>query len=170
MTRKFGSKKQKGDLLTQYFQSQKEIDKALDNFGPVDITKGYDAGWIAPDGKCFALNGTSGNFLHIQLADEIMKYYNFKKPEKLNDFANDYYLASERGFVKFHHDWVTYEGYDCVRTDRPVPLTKKHIEAIVKYGNACYGGDLLFGYNRKKLNVELFKNCSDFTFKQLFGL
>lgn len=169
-TMKFGSKIVKGDLLTQYLESQKKIDEDLKDFGPVNIEDGYDAGWIAPDGKCFALNGTTGNMLHLQLADEIMEYYHFKKPEKLKDFADDYYLAADKGFVKFHHDWVTYEGYDCVRTDKPVPLTKKQIEKIVKYGNACYGGDLLFGYSRKKLNVELFKNCSDYTLEQLFGL
>jgi hypothetical protein len=170
VTNQFGSKNSKGSLLDQYLESQKEIDNALDNFGPVNIEDGYDAGWIAPDGNVFALNGTTGNFLHIQLADELMEYYHFTKPESLKDFANDYYLAAYKGFVKFHHDWVTYEGYDCIRTEKPVPLTKKQIEAIVKYGNACYGGDLLFGYSRKKLNVELFKNCSDYTFEQMFGL
>lgn len=170
MAKEFGSKNTKGDLLTQYIESQNKIDEALDNFGPVNIEDGYDAGWIAPDGKCFALNGTTGNFLHIQLADELMEYYHFTKPENLKDFANDYYLAADKGFVKFHHDWITYEGYDCVRTDKPIPMTKKQIEAIVKYGNACYGGNLLFGYTRKKLNVELFKNCSDHTLEQLFGL
>lgn len=170
VTRQFGSKKQKGDLLTQYFQSQKEIDKALDNFGPVNIEDGYDAGFIAPDGKCFALNGTTGNFLHVQLADQIMEYYHFTKPEKLKDFANDYFIAADKGFVKFHHDWVTYEGYDCIRTDKPVPLTKKQIEAIVKYGNACHGGKLEFGYSKKLLEVEAFRNCSDQTFEMLFGL
>lgn len=169
-TKRFGSKNAKGDLLTQYLESQKKIDDELNDFKPVDITKGYDAGWIAPDGNVFALNGTTGNMLHIQLADELMEYYHFTKPENLKDFANDYYLAADKGFVKFHHDWITYEGYDCVRTDKPVPLTKKQIEAIVKYGKACYGGNLLFGYSRKKLNVELFENCSDYTLKQLFGI
>lgn len=170
VTRQFGSKKQKGDLLTQYLESQKKIDEALDNFGPVDITKGYDAGWIAPDGNVFALNGTTGNFLHVQLADQIMEYYHFKKPDNLKDFANDYFLAADKGFVKFHHKWVTYEGYDCIRTDKPVPLTKKQIEAIYKYGNACYNGYLEFGYTKKVLHVDLFKNCSDYTFEQMFSL
>jgi hypothetical protein len=164
----FGSKNSKGSLLDQYLESQKNIEDALDNFGPVNIEDCYDAGWIAPDGNVFALNGTTGNFLHIQLADELMEYYHFTKPESLNDYANDYYLAAYKGFVKFHHDWVTYEGYDCIRTDKPVPLTKKQIEAIAKYGNACYGGDLLFGYSKKKLNVELFKNSSDHTLEMLF--
>jgi hypothetical protein len=167
----FGSKKIVGnDMLTQWLNADKEIQKQLDDFAPVDITEGYDAGWIAPDGNVFALNGTTGNLLHIQLADEIMEYYHFTKPESFKDYANDYYLAADKGFVKFHHDWVTYEGYDCIRTEKPVPLTKKQIEAIVKYGNACYRGELLFGYSRKKLNVELFKNCSDYTLGQLFGL
>ena len=170
MAKEFGSKNAKGDLLTQYIESQNKINEALDNFGPVNIEDGYDAGWIAPDGKCFALNGTTGNYLHIQLADELMEYYHFTKPESLKDFSNDYYLAAYKGFVKFHHDWVTYEGYDCIRTDEPVPMTKKQIEAIVKYGNACYGGELLFGYNRKKLNVELFKNASDYTLRMIFGI
>lgn len=170
VTEQFGSKNSKGSLLDQYLESQKKIDEALDNFGPVDITKGYDAGWIAPDGNVFALNGTTGNFLHVQLADQIMEYYHFKKPDNLKDFANDYFLAADKGFVKFHHKWVTYEGYDCIRTDKPVPLTKKQIEAIVKYGNACYNGYLEFGYTKKVLHVDLFKNCSDYTFEQLFGL
>lgn len=169
-TKMFGSKNSKGDLIDQYLESQKKIDEAIKDFKPVDITDGYDAGWIAPDGKCFCLNGTTGNMLHLQLADEIMEYYHFKKPEKLKDYANDYFLAADKGFVKFHHDWVTYEGYDCIRTDKPVSLTKKQIEAIVKYGNACYKGELLFGYSRKKLNVELFKNASDYTLEMLFGI
>ncbi len=169
-TRMFGSKNSTGDLLTQYLDSQKDIDKALDNFGPINIEDGYDAGWIAPDGKCFGLNGTSGNFLHIQLADELMEYYHFKKPEKLKDFANDYYLAADKGFVKFHHKWITYEGYDCVRTDKPVPLTKKQIEAICRYGNACYNGELEFGYDKKRMTMDEFKNCSDYVYEKLFSI
>ena len=169
-TRMFGSKNSKGDLLTQYLESQKKIDEALDNFGPVNIEDGYDAGWIAPDGNVFALNGTTGNFLHVQLADQIMEYYHFKKPENLKDFANDYFLAADKGFVKFHHKWVTYEGYDCIRTDKPVPLTKKQIDAICRYGRSCYDGYLEFGYMKKKLHVDLFKNCSDYTFEQMFSL
>ena len=170
MAKEFGSKNAKGDLLTQYIESQNKIDEALDNFGPVNIEDGYDAGWIAPDGNVFALNGTTGNFLHVQLADQIMEYYHFKKPEKLKDFANDYYLAADKGFVKFHHRWVTYEGYDCVRTDKPVPLTKKQIDTICDYGNACYGGKLEFGYSKKPLEVEAFRNCSDFTFEKMFSI
>lgn len=169
-TKMFGSKNSTGDLLTQYLENQKTIDEALDNFGPVNIEDGYDAGWIAPDGKVFALNGTTGNFLHIQLADEIMKYYDFTKPENLKDFSNDYFLAADKGFVKFHHKWITYEGYDCVRTDKPVPLTKKQIEAIVAYGNSCYDGKLEFGLTKKEIDVELFKNCSDYTFGKIFSI
>lgn len=169
-TKMFGSKNSTGDLIDQYLENQKKIDEALDNFGPVDITKGYDAGWIAPDGNVFALNGTTANMLHCQLADQIMEYYKFKKPEDLKDFADDYFLAACKGFVKFHHKWITYEGYDCIKTDKPVPLTKKQIEAIVKYGNSCYDGYLEFGYMKRQFHVELFKNCSDYTFGQMFSI
>lgn len=168
VTREFGSKKMKGDLLDQYLESQKNIDKALDNFKPVDITQGFDAGWIAPDGTCFALNGTVGNDLHIQLADEIMKLYKFKKPESIKDYSDDYFLAAVKGFVKFHHKWITFEGYDCIRTSKPVPMTKNQIEAICKYGRSCYDGYLDFGYMKKSIHVDLFKNASQYTLEQIF--
>lgn len=156
------------DELDKYMKGIDNIDKMSKNFGPVDITKGYDAGWLAPDGKYFGLNGSSGNFLHINIADELMEYYHFEKPKDF-DFSVDAFIAKQ-GFVKIHHDWVLYEGYDCVMTDKPVPLTKKQKDAIVKYGNKVYGGKLLFGYYKKKVTMEDFKNMNEEQLEDLLAV
>lgn len=138
-----------------YFEGIKNIDKMSNDFKPVEITDGYDAGWLAPDGNFFGLNGSSGNFLHIAIADNLMEYYKYDRPNDFN-FSVDAFIAKQ-GFVKIHHDWVLYEGYDCVLTDKPINLTRAQIKAIAKYGKECYGGKLYFGYDKKRKSIEEFE-------------
>lgn len=146
------------EMFNTYMEGVKNIDKMSKDFHPVEITDGYDAGWLAPDGKYFGLNGSSGNFLHIAIADNLMDYYGFKKPDDF-DFSVDAFIAKQ-GFVKIHHDWILYEGYDCIMTDKPVELTRAQIKAIVEYGNKVYGGKLSFGYDKTRKRMEEFE-CMD---------
>lgn len=152
----------------QYFNGIKNIDKMSKDFHPVEITDGYDAGWLAPDGKYFGLNGSSGNFLHIAIADNLMDYYGFKKPDDF-DFSVDAFIAKQ-GFVKIHHDWILYEGYDCIMTDKPVELTRAQIRAIIEYGNKVYGGKLSFGYDKKRKNMEEFELMDQEELADLLGV
>lgn len=156
------------EMFNTYMKGVQNIDKMEEHFEPVDIADGYDAGWLASDGKYFGLNGSSGNFLHIALADKLMEYYHFEKPNDF-DFSVDAFIAKQ-GFVKIHHDWVLYEGYDCIMTDKPVPLTYAQKQAIVKYGNEVYGGKLLFGYNKKRVDMETFKLMYDDELEELLGV
>jgi hypothetical protein len=49
---------------------QLEINKIVsEGIKPVEITDGYNAGWLAPDGTFYGLNGTIANMLHNQIAD-----------------------------------------------------------------------------------------------------
>ena len=160
--------KQSNSIFDEYFEGVKNIDKMNKKLKPVKITKGYDAGWLAPDGKYFGLNGSSGNFLHIAIADNLMDYYKFEKPDDF-DFSVDAFIAKQ-GFVKIHHDWVLYEGYDCIMTDRPIELTYAQIKAIVEYGNKCYGGKLSFGYNKTRKTMEEFELMDQHELADLLGV
>lgn len=155
-------------VLEEYFQGIDNIDQMADDFHPVEITDGYDAGWLAPDGKFFGLNGSSGNFLHIAIADELMKYYHFNKPDDFH-YSIDAFIAKQ-GFVKIHHDWILYEGYDCVLTDKPVPLTNEQIKKIYEYGQKVYGGKLYFGYDKQMVSAARFHDMDDSQISELFLL
>lgn len=39
---------------------------------PVEITEGYDAGWLSPDGDFYGLNGSVGNMLHLNIAERLL--------------------------------------------------------------------------------------------------
>lgn len=155
------------DPIDAYIKGVENIDKAAKNFGPVNITDGYDAGWLAPDGSYFGMNGTTANLLHVNLADMIAEYYKMEKPDSFG-FALDAFLAKQ-GFVKIHHNEVLYEGYDCVMTDKPVPLTYAQKKAIKEYGNACYDGKLRFGYDKKPMEVDVFMLLDESELEDLLG-
>lgn len=160
--------KEANSMFDEYFAGLKNIDKMSKDFQPVEITDKYDAGWLAPDGKFFGLNGSSGNFLHIAIADNLMDYYGYERPDDF-EFSVDAFIAKQ-GFVKIHHDWVLYEGYDCVMTDKPVELTRAQIKAIAEYGRKCYNGRLSFGYDKKRKTIEEFELMDQEELADLLGV
>lgn len=155
-----GSEAENNDVLGAYLKSQREIDKALDDFKPCDIRDKYDAGFIAPDGTFYGLNGTAANLLHIQLADAIMERRGIKMPDGY-ERGKDFYLLGVLGYVKTCGDRVMHEGYFRLDDKRPTPLTPAQREAICVYGETHYGGKLLFGLDGTPCSVEKFRGIED---------
>lgn len=163
------SKAEDNDALGAYLKNQREIDKALDDFKPCDTRDKYDAGFIAPDGTFYGLNGTTANFLHIQLADAIMDRCNIKMPDDY-ERGKDFYLLGVLGYVKTCGDRVMHEGYFCLDGKKPTPLTPAQKKAICVYGETHYGGKLLFGLDNTPCSIEKFRDIEDDVhLAELFG-
>jgi hypothetical protein len=159
----------KNDMLNEFLENDAKISKELDDFKPRNILDNYDAGMLAPDGTFFGLNGTTANLLHITLADAIMEYYGWTKPDDYC-FGTDFWLLRDKGFVKITKDWILYEGYETIIRKKPVELTSAQRKAIIEYGNKCHNGKLLFGYDKKPCGVDVFEKIEDEVhMSQLFG-
>lgn len=153
------------NILEKHINAALEIDKVLKNFGPSKITDKYKAGWLAPDGTFFGLNGEVSNYLHITLADAIFKYYEWPDPENQSkDYALDL-----RGFVKIQESRILFSGYDFSLLQMSSrKLTKRQIDKICEYGRACYNGKLLFGFKEAPISVDEFENYNDEELEKLF--
>lgn len=132
---------------------------------PIDITAGVDAGWLAPNGNYYGLNGAVANFLHIQIAD-MLKTTHRIYPDA--DMPADAWMA-RNGWVKIHHDEVYYDGYiQSKHGYQMVPLTDVQKARIAQYGKAVYGGVLKFGMNKQECNVSKFQQMDEFAVRKLF--
>ena len=132
---------------------------------PVDITKGYDAGWLSPEGLFYGMNGNMNDMLHIQISDLLKEEGVIPKDEP----APCLWLE-DNGWVKIHGDWVLY---NCQDRDFKVArsITKEQLDAIFNYGKACYKeGILRFGYRMTRLSVATFKYIDNPRRSELFIL
>ncbi len=157
------------DPVDAYLESQRKIDDALSDFKPCRITDKYDAGFIAPDGTFYGLNGQVSNLLHLQLADAIIEHNGIVVPNDF-EYGKDYYLLGELGYVKTCGNHIMHEGYSHLGGSKDVPLTPAQKKAICEYGNAHYDGKLIFGLDKKRCTVERFMGMEDDAhLAELFG-
>ena len=142
-------------------------------FGPTEINKQFNGGWITPDGCFFGININDNNSFIIndlisRTAHDIMNYYGMKVPDNF-DFESFAYLA-QIGYVKVIYDHIVFEGYDSIVSENELKPTKQQIDMIYEYGKTNYNGVLCFGYDKKQINVEDLKNMNDNQIKELFEL
>jgi len=107
-----------------------------------NILDGYDAGYLAPDGTFYGLNGSDQELLHVQLSDMLTETV-YAELNTANSFDKEYELMN-RGFMKIHHDTV-YGHYAFDKSDKTARLycpTKTQIDLIYKYANKFYGGKI----------------------------
>ena len=115
-----------------------------------DITDGYDAGYIAPDGTYYGANGSTSSMIHMNIADRLFEYkfhdemvadgvrsagYGGVDPEQwLND----------AGYMKIHHNEVyAYFAHSKDDTDRKLYCpTKEQIEKICAYADKWWNGKI----------------------------
>lgn len=132
---------------------------------PVDITKGYDAGWLSPEGLFYGMNGNMNDMLHIQISDLLKEDGIIPEDER-----SPYGWLEDNGWVKIHGDWVLY---NCQDREFKVArsITKEQLDAIFNYGKACYKeGILRFGYRMTRLSVATFKYIDNPKRNELFIL
>lgn len=133
-------------IRKQYFQKQRlsefmENEMRIEEYHktelePVEITDGYDAGWLSPEGDFYGLNGSAGNMLHLNIAERLLA----SKRIPVKEMRNPDRWLEENGWVKVHHDWILFSGSFYGKT-----LTEAQIEKLYRYGQVCHRGALRLG-------------------------
>ena len=139
--------------VDSYIEAQKNIDNELKNgIKPTPPTEPKSAGWIAPNGDYYGLDGDIANMLHSQIASALLESGIISESDKLDEGNPDNILGRE-GWVKVHDHLVLYEGYkkNSVRPTE-VPITDEQIHTLYIYGQNL-GGWLEFGYNRHRVTA-----------------
>lgn len=119
--------------LSEWMEEREENQTELE---PVEITEGYDAGWLSPDGDFYGLNGSTENRLHLNIAKRLLA----SKKIPVKEMRNPDRWLEENGWVKVHHDWILFSGSFYGKT-----LTEAQIEKLYRYGQVCHRGVLRLG-------------------------
>lgn len=119
--------------LSEWMEEREENQTELE---PVEITEGYDAGWLSPDGDFYGLNGSTGNLLHLNIAERLLA----SKKIPVKEMRNPDRWLEENGWVKICHDWILFSGSFYGKT-----LTDIQIEKLYRYGQVCHRGVLRLG-------------------------
>lgn len=123
--------------LSEYMENEMKIEEChKTELEPVEITEGYDAGWLSPDGDFYGLNGSTGNLLHLNIAERLLA----SKKIPVKEMRNPDRWLEENGWVKVHHDWILFSGSFYGKT-----LTEAQIEKLYRYGQVCHRGVLRLG-------------------------
>ena len=120
--------------LSEFMENEMRIEEYhKTELEPVEITEGYDAGWLSPDGDFYGLNGSTGNLLHLNIAERLLA----SKKIPVKEMRNPDRWLEENGWVKVHHDWILFSGSFYGKT-----LTEAQIEKLYRYGQVCHRGVL----------------------------
>lgn len=94
--------------VEEYIKNVMKIhDKLKEPIKPNPISDVNDAGWIAPNGDWYGLNGMISNFLHITIADKLEEDSVIEVPE---GEKSDTFLRKE-GWITIQRGWILYDGY-----------------------------------------------------------
>lgn len=159
------------ESLNNHIAAIQEIDRVIEvGIEPVNIKDNYSAGWLAPNGDYYALNGEVSNLLHIQISDALVKKGVIPtsiEGEKVNP---DRWLE-ENGWVKIHGDWILYDGYSLGVLGLPIKhLTEEQKKSIYEYGQLCCSGKLYLGYNKQFVSAARFNMTDKFMLHKYFEL
>lgn len=131
--------------LSEWMENEKKIEEYHQTeLKPVEITEGYDAGWLSPDGDFYGLNGSVGNMLHLNIAERLLA----SKKIPVKEIRNPDRWLEENGWVKVHHDWILFSGSFYGKT-----LTEAQIDKLYRYGQACCKGVLLLGTSQEPITA-----------------
>lgn len=127
--------------LSEFMEEREENQTELE---PVEITEGYDAGWLSPDGEFYGLNGSTGNLLHLNIAERLLA----SKKIPVKELRTPGWWLEENGWVKIYHDWILFSGSFYGKT-----LTEAQIDKLYRYGQACCEGVLLLGTSQEPITA-----------------
>lgn len=131
--------------LSEFMENEMRIEEYhKTELEPVEITEGYDAGWLSPDGDFYGLNGSTGNLLHLNIAERLLA----SKKIPVKEMRNPDRWLEENGWVKVHHDWILFSGSFYGKT-----LTDVQIDKLYRYGQACCKGVLLLGTSQEPITA-----------------
>lgn len=123
--------------LSEFMENEMRIEEYhKTELEPVEITEGYDAGWLSPEGDFYGLNGSVENLLHLNIAERLLA----SKKIPVKEMRNPDLWLEENGWVRVHHDWILFSGSFYGKT-----LTDVQIEKLYRYGQVCHRGVLRLG-------------------------
>lgn len=164
--------------VNNYIKKQIEIDKVLSSeIQPVDITNGYNAGWLAPNGDFYGLNGEISNMLHIQIADALSSAGvipigdKSSSGEVTNNRMNPDAWLEQNGWVKIHGNWILFDGWNQYKLDKQnIAITQQQKDKIYEYGQICCDGVLQLGYTKESISAARFQMADIPMLKKYFEL
>lgn len=153
--------------LNKYIEADKEITKVhKKGLEPVDHKQGWDAGYIAPDGTYYALNGEIANMLHLNLADAMLKEGIIPKEDENDNGASADNWLERNGWVKQHGNWILFDGYNNHKLGlKDKKLTAEQKQVIYEIGQICHGGRLKLGLKQQLVTAVMFKMIDDVMLK-----
>ena len=116
---------------------------------PVDIKANrWDAGWISPEGKVWAANGSTANMIHINLAEDVFEYMGW------DDVQNKDLELEKKGWLKFHHREVGFTGYSMINMGERHKLTERQKDRLVEYAKVMGYQRFDVGFTGKSFQVN----------------
>lgn len=135
--------------LSEFMENELKIEEYhKTELKPVEITDGYDAGWLSPEGDFYGLNGGAGNLLHLNIAERLLA----SKKIPVKEMRNPDRWLEENGWVKVHHNWILFYGSFYGKT-----LTEAQIEKLYRYGQVCHRGVLRLGTAQTQITAVRFR-------------
>lgn len=127
---------------------------------PVEITEGYDAGWLSPDGDFYGLNGSTENLLHLNISERLLA----SKKIPVKEMRTPGWWLEENGWVKIYHDWILFSGSFYGKT-----LTEAQIDKLYRYGQACCEGVLLLGTSQEPITAARLRETEPIMLNKLLN-
>lgn len=158
-------------FVAQQLQAEQEIKSYCDfvhdrkerNISPVRIDDHiWDAGWISPDGKVWATNGSTANMIHCHLADDIYEYMGWDRPD------NPDYALEGMGWLKFHHQELGFAGYQPINVTERHKITNRQKDRLVEYANVMGYDQFTTLFNGHRILVEDIYNLTDKKWQSMF--
>lgn len=127
----------------------------------------WDAGWISPEGAFWADKGTTANFLHLNLSEEIQKYYG-ETFDWLAGAENPDRELENHGWLKFHGNTVSYTGYTNWNSGKQQPITNRQIDKLHDYAKHMGFETLYVAVTEKRITVAEMYNYTKEEWQQIF--
>ena len=146
--------------LSEYMENEMKIKEYhKTELKPVEITEGYDAGWLSPDGEFYGLNGSTGNLLHLNITERLLA----SKKIPVKEMRNPDRWLEENGWVKVHHDWILFSGPFFGKS-----LTDVQIEKLYRYGQVCHRGVLRLGVSQVQITAARLRETEPLMLNKFF--
>lgn len=155
-----------GTNLQQYLDALKEQEDY--KLKTVNIKDGWDAGFILPDGRVYAMNGPDASFIHVAIAD-----YYFDENGLVEDsgyIGKDFQLMAQ-GWIKFNRQKILYDGYMSYRLGKCScgAITQKQKDVLCDYIDSTSNNRIYLGIHGKPVTKEEFLDMTDEELEKVFS-
>ena len=135
---------------------------------PVNILDNWSAGYLAPNGDYYGMNGEIANMLHLSIADLLQEQKIIPSDDEIEFGSKDSWLE-QNGWVKIHGNHILFDGYNLFRLKlKNIPLTEIQKTRIYEYGQLCHNGALKFGLKMEITSAARFNMIEPLMLQKLF--